>query len=106
MPDTVFLIVRPVPLPSNRPRLEVWRQNDCDGYKVEVVIDNARNNGISQSDMYQMYAYSKKYEADGIKLLYPYSDTVTRTGIRYESEDNVKVDVNFIDLKDSDGSIV
>lgn len=73
--------------------------------KWKLLSDNARNNGISQSDMYQMYAYSKKYEADGIKLLYPYSDTVTRTGIRYESEDNVKVDVNFIDLKDSDGSI-
>ena len=73
--------------------------------KWKLLSDNARNNGISQSDMYQMYAYSKKYEADGIKLLYPYSDAVSRTGIRYESEDNVKVDVNFIDLKDSDGSI-
>lgn len=73
--------------------------------KWKLLSDNARNKGISQSDMYQMYAYSKKYEADVIKLLYPYSDTVSRTGIRYESEDNVKVDVNFIDLKDSDGSI-
>jgi 5-methylcytosine-specific restriction enzyme subunit McrC len=73
--------------------------------KWKLLSDNARNTGISQSDMYQMYAYSKKYEADSIVLLYPHSDAVSRTDIRYASDDNVKVDVFFVDLKNADVSI-
>lgn len=73
--------------------------------KWKLLSDKARNNGISQSDMYQMYAYSKKYEADSIVLLYPYSDAISKTDIRYASNDNVKVDVAFVDLKNADGSI-
>jgi 5-methylcytosine-specific restriction enzyme subunit McrC len=73
--------------------------------KWKLLSDNARNSGISQSDMYQMYAYSKKYEADRIVLMYPYSDAVSKTDIRYVSDDNVKVEVTFIDLKNVDGSI-
>ena len=73
--------------------------------KWKLLTDKARNKGISQSDMYQMYAYSKKYNADGIVLLYPQSDSVSKGEIRYASEDNVKVDVSFIDLRNVDGSI-
>lgn len=74
--------------------------------KWKLLSDNVRNNGISQSDMYQMYAYSKKYNADGIVLLYPQSDSVSKGEIRYASDDNVKVDVSFIDLRNVDSSIV
>lgn len=73
--------------------------------KWKILSDNARNSGISQSDMYQMYAYSKKYNADGIVLLYPHSDSVSRGEIRYASDDAVKVDVFFIDLRNVDSSI-
>lgn len=73
--------------------------------KWKLLADNARNSGISQSDMYQMYAYSKKYDADGIILLYPHSDAVSRNYIGYASDDNVKADVFFIDLKNADGCI-
>lgn len=73
--------------------------------KWKLLSDNVRNNGISQSDMYQMYAYSKKYNADGIVLLYPQSESVSKGEIRYASEDNVKVDVSFIDLRNVDSSI-
>jgi 5-methylcytosine-specific restriction enzyme subunit McrC len=73
--------------------------------KWKLLSDNARNSGISQSDMYQMYAYSKKYDADGIVVLYPHSDSVSRDEIRYASDDNVKVDVSFIDLRNADSSI-
>lgn len=73
--------------------------------KWKLLSDNVRNSGISQSDMYQMYAYSKKYEADSIVLLYPHSDAVSRADIRYVSADGVKVDVSFVDLKNADGSI-
>lgn len=73
--------------------------------KWKLLSDNVRNSGISQADMYQMYAYSKKYDADGIVLLYPHSDSVSRSEIKYASDDNVRVDVSFIDLRNADSSI-
>ena len=73
--------------------------------KWKLLSDNARNSGISQSDMYQMYAYSKKYCAKDIVLLYPQSDAVRKTGIKYVSDDNVNVRVSFVDLKNVDDSI-
>ena len=73
--------------------------------KWKLLSDNARNSGISQSDMYQMYAYSKKYDAERIVLLYPHSDAVSKTDIRYVSDDNVNVRVSFVDLRNVDDSI-
>lgn len=73
--------------------------------KWKLLSDNGRNSGISQSDMYQMYAYSKKYDAERIVLLYPHSDAVSKTGIRYVSDDNVDVRVLFVDLRNVDESI-
>ncbi|MDD4096197.1 MAG: McrC family protein [Oscillospiraceae bacterium] len=73
--------------------------------KWKLLSDNARNIGISQSDMYQMYAYSKKYDAERIVLLYPHSDAVSKTDIRYVSDDNVNVRVSFVDLRNVDDSI-
>ena len=55
--------------------------------------------------MYQMYAYSKKYEADGVVLVYPNSNLINRTNISFASDDNVKVSVSFIDLRNVEGSI-
>ena len=55
--------------------------------------------------MYQMYAYSKKYEAEGIVLVYPNSNLINRTNISFASDDNVKVSVSFIDLRNVEGSI-
>ncbi|MEM5770503.1 MAG: hypothetical protein AAGU32_19785, partial [Bacillota bacterium] len=73
--------------------------------KWKLLSDNARNSGISQSDMYQMYAYSKKYDAEGIVLLYPHSDGVSKTDIKYASDDNVNVRISFVDLRNADESI-
>ena len=69
------------------------------------------NYGISQSDMYQMYAYSKKYQTRNIWLLYPLNQEMIeyKTNLLkpYEAniEDNVSVSVYFVDLKDIDNSI-
>ena len=40
-----------------------------------------------------------------IKQEYPHTDAVSRNDIRYESDDNVKVEVSFIDLTNADDSI-
>lgn len=66
-----------------------------------------RNYGISQSDMYQMYAYHKKYAAQQVILLYPMSEGVANISgsISFESKDGAKVKVKFIDLLNIDESI-
>ncbi|OXM85803.1 McrC family protein [Paenibacillus rigui] len=66
------------------------------------------NYGISQGDMYQMYAYSKKYNARKIFLLYPLHDGVTgqiEEGLSFYSNDQVEVYVHFVDLQDINHSL-
>jgi 5-methylcytosine-specific restriction enzyme subunit McrC len=74
--------------------------------KWKLLSDKVRNSGISQSDMYQMYVYSKKYNADRIILLYPRSDGLSKTDIKFMSNDNVIVEVKFVDLLNADESIL
>lgn len=74
--------------------------------KWKLLSAGSRNVGISQADMYQIYAYSKKYKAECAVLIYPRSDAVSRTALQYSSEDNVTVKVGFIDLLDVDTSIL
>lgn len=68
--------------------------------KWKRLINNKNANyGISQADMYQMYAYSKKYEASEIWLLYPLSEEMRNCGpIRFDSEDGVIVSVFLVDV--------
>jgi 5-methylcytosine-specific restriction enzyme subunit McrC len=73
--------------------------------KWKLLSDAAQNKGISQADMYQMYVYSKKYNAGNVVLLYPYSDYISGHGMQYASNDNVNVRVSFVDLRNSDDSI-
>ena len=82
--------------------------------KWKSLIDNERMNyGISQSDMYQMYAYSKKYARAGgdspdIWLLYPVNSEMRKyTGDRIiefisknADENDVHVRLFFVDLKE------
>lgn len=58
-----------------------------------------RNYGIAQGDMYQMYAYAKKYRANEVWLLYPLEDELKETEpISYQSDDGVRVSVYFVDV--------
>lgn len=68
--------------------------------KWKQLINNERiNYGISQSDMYQMYAYSKKYETSEIWLLYPVTDEMRgNDDISFDSGDGTKVNVFFVDV--------
>lgn len=59
-----------------------------------------RNYGISQSDIYQMYAYSRKYDTPEVWLLYPVNDAMRNHEpifFRYESE--IDLQVFFVDLQ-------
>lgn len=64
------------------------------------------NYGISQSDMYQMYAYSKKYKTSDIWLLYPINDKMRdHSDIIFESGDGTNVRIFFIDIENIDSSL-
>lgn len=67
--------------------------------KWKILAVSKANYGISQSDMYQMYAYQKKYLAEHITLLYPATDSLgTEKQISFRSDDGVMVTARFVDL--------
>ena len=93
-----------------RPDIVVKRK--CDGAifildtKWKVLADTKANYGISQADMYQMYAYQKKYGAENVTLLYPQTEKMLLDeNIEFTSHDGVKVRVRFVDLFDIQNSI-
>ena len=67
--------------------------------KWKVLYNNKANYGISQADMYQMYAYQKKYTAHNVTLIYPKTENISsEQKIKFTSNDNVTVQVRFVDL--------
>ena len=93
-----------------RPDIVITRE---DGTKIVLdtkwknLVDKPRlNYGISQADMYQMYAYAKKYETSEIWLLYPInSEMRDHAEIVFNSEDNVCVRLFFVDIANMDRSM-
>lgn len=76
--------------------------------KWKKLTDNERKNyGISQADMYQMYAYSKKYKTSEIWLLYPINDEMKDCAdIRFDSGDGTTVNVFFVDVANIEESLI
>ena len=75
--------------------------------KWKNLIDKPKMNyGISQADMYQMYAYSKKYETPDIWLLYPNNQEMNgRSDISFSGNDGVNVRVFFVDVANIEESV-
>ncbi|AHV97428.1 McrC family protein [Paenibacillus sabinae] len=65
------------------------------------------DHGISQSDMYQAYAYHKKYNAETVILVYPWTTALSeiRDPIEYRSNDGVRVQVYLVDLSECSGGV-
>lgn len=106
---TYHLFTQPSKRFLMKPDVVIHRNSDrvtfiCDT-KWKLLADEKANYGISQTDMYQMYAYQKKYGARNITLLYPLTDRVTGTNIEYDSDDGVVVRVRFVDLFDVKNSL-
>ena len=102
-----YLFVEPKKQFALRPDIVIKKDNRTVilDTKWKRLHDNERiNYGISQSDMYQMYAYAKKYTVvDGgtpdIWLLYPLTDEMRGcSDICFNSGDNVHVNVFFVDV--------
>lgn len=70
-----------------------------------------QNYGISQADMYQMYAYSKKYKTSEIWLLYPVNEEMKGSDISFVSFDEeesveTKVRLFFVDVTNIEDSLM
>ncbi|MBE5970059.1 MAG: restriction endonuclease [Lachnospiraceae bacterium] len=66
----------------------------------KLIPDERKNYGISQADMYQMYAYSKKYGNSDVWLLYPYYSEIQSLNNKvFKTDDNTTVRLWLVDLK-------
>lgn len=96
-----------------RPDIVITREN-----QTTIILDTKwkslsnkyrHNYGISQTDMYQMYAYSKKYNTPEIFLIYPVNEEMEGAEIRFESfqgEDiETKVQLFFVDVGNIEESL-
>jgi len=86
----------------------------CPGQRDVVICDTKwkllsgakPNYGITQADMYQIYAYQKKYGAKLVVLLYPMCDGLSAGSIpMFDSGDGVMVKIGLIDLLDVQRSL-
>lgn len=108
---THYLFLSPSKKFLLRPDIVITRKCDnaifiCDT-KWKLLSSHTANLGISQADMYQMFAYQKKYNAKNITMLYPITDqTTSANSIQFDSGDGVIVRVSFIDLFDIKNSLI
>ena len=61
--------------------------------------DKQHHYGISQSDLYQMYAYGKKYRAPDLYLLYPRNNNFLER-LEYEYEPGLRLTIFPVDLRE------
>ena len=66
--------------------------------KWKVLHPDKANYGISQGDMYQMYAYQKEYKSQRVTLLYPKTENMTNEPEFLTYDKSVLVNVRFVDL--------
>lgn len=72
------------------------------------MLSPQRNNyGIAQGDMYQMYAYQKKYDAKKVILIYPYHPSMEycRNNLSFCARDQACVEGFLFDLTDTAASL-
>ena len=54
---------------------------------------------ISQADLYQLYAYGKKYECGELYLIYPKIDGVEQKPMKFRYEDEMWLEILYFDLE-------
>lgn len=75
--------------------------------KWKVLKNNpCQNYGLSQTDMYQMYAYGKKYNATDLFIMYPlHQGFDSEQVISFKSNDDVKLNVVFVQCENIEKSL-
>lgn len=96
---------------SLRPDIVITKEKDEKiilDTKWKILIDDERKNyGVLQADMYQMYAYAKKYDSKKVFVTYPLNPEMSKyamDGIEFKSE-GISVQLLFIDLLNVDDSL-
>ena len=89
-------------------------QNGKFTLKPDIVIDEGKiivdtkwkilsleksNQGISQSDMYQLYAYGKKYKSEKLYLVFPKDEVVKENLYHYYEDEKLPLKILFFDLE-------
>ena len=61
--------------------------------------EGEKKNKISQADLYQLYAYGKKYECDKLYLIYPKIDGATQEPMNFKYDDKMQLEIVYFDLE-------
>ena len=102
-----FLFTKPDERFNLRPDIVLKKDNDTiivDTKWKRLTKDKNKNYGISQADMYQMYAYAREFNTPYVCLIYPKTkDSSLAEGKLYENKDgNVKIRILTADLGSDD----
>ena len=54
---------------------------------------------ISQADLYQLYAYGKKYECGNLYLIYPKIDGARQETMKFRYDDEMQLEILYFDLE-------
>ena len=85
---------------------DIYIDDKCNNRKVIIdtkwkrISSNPENwkNGVSQADLYQLYAYAKQYECPDNVLLYPYIDKSTPKTYCIFGDEEKKIRIEFVNL--------
>jgi mcrBC 5-methylcytosine restriction system component len=61
--------------------------------------EGEKKNKISQADLYQLYAYGKKYECDKLYLIYPKIDDAKQEPMNFKYDDKMQLEILYFDLE-------
>ena len=61
--------------------------------------ENEEKYKISQTDLYQLYAYGKKYECGELYLIYPKIDGVEQEPMKFRYDDEMWLEILYFDLE-------
>ena len=54
---------------------------------------------ISQADLYQLYAYGKKYNCGKLYLIYPKIDGIKQEFMKFKYEKDMQLEILYFDLE-------
>lgn len=67
--------------------------------KWKILNEEKSYNGVSQDDMYQLYAYGTKYEnCQKMYLIYPFDELFIKNSYNYFKDKELKLDILFFDV--------
>lgn len=61
--------------------------------------ENEKKNKIVQADLYQLYAYGKKYKCDRLFLIYPKINGAKQEPMNFKYDDKMQLEILYFDLE-------